>query len=1025
MKIFDIKKSELEIVLLFSALFALIEGSSALAFAASAAMFLSGVGVDGLPLAYILLFAVMLCAMGGIAAAQARFQLERVFGGFLIFSLAVTFCLSSVFSFGGCGGFSLKIALYALSLWSQVWAYAGFSLYWNFADEHFGIRDGKRLYSVFGAAGCFGAIIGASSVYLVSEYWGAAVHILLWVWAACVFLSVVLVSQIGLKCKKLDSGAGFESEAGSWKKALLASASGMLKSPYVRAMFLMYVMVIIAASINEFVAMSAFSNYADGLAAALGEASAEVMNERSALELASLFGALGVGVNVFNFTVNLFVFNRLVSKLGVGNVALIQSCLYIAAFIWLINSFGIAAAVFSFFIYRGVMESIDANNENLMISVIPGNVRQQVRLVIESLIVPFSTALAGAFLMLYAKGEKTFGFGGEYMERLSETLGFGSLGVGGISLVGLAVSVLALMFAFSAQSRYPKMLEKNLREGWLDCSRSLREILAESGETDFDRLAKKYAGNRQMLMSLAELEYLQSPAAAVGLVLRKDFTGESRRRAEEFLLKAFENPDTETVRAALDWLADNSVGHPRYALNAAVKAGGSVRAIVEKMSASEAATANSPLACKGGEDGKSGFEAAMRGLYSPNPAIRDGALVALSKIPNLPRSVRAEMAAHFKAANAEGKSAILRSIGRPSENLHSMFRGVLRFPVSVGRKLLASIAEEGATAVPHLVGIIRSDSFSVYVKSVCAEALNKIFPAQLRMIAVSTARKQTAKAYEWVLAAEALKDMGAPASALADIYKWRRIECANFAILLFSLSGKIPAYETIVNALWSRGGKEKGNAIEALEEGLSRKDFRAILPLVDGRNDAQRAEFAKKISKPSGRPDTDALISAAAASPFDEDFLAAAALLDRLKSAELDAALCRKTGGEKASSLRSDLLEFIDEIAIFRFSGNEPTGIYSPQKYSAFAICGLFDGFEPQARVQLCGFAESPEGAAGEDGIAISSHSRGLSDASARKIKGGESFADGDILFVSKRDVLKVASQYPEAALSVFEGGVV
>ena len=203
----------------------------------------------------------------------------------------------------------------------------------------------------------------------------------------------------------------------------------------------MYVMVIIAASINEFVAMSAFSNYADGLAAALGEASAEVMNERSALELASLFGALGVGVNVFNFTVNLFVFNRLVSKLGVGNVALIQSCLYIAAFIWLINSFGIAAAVFSFFIYRGVMESIDANNENLMISVIPGNVRQQVRLVIESLIVPFSTALAGAFLMLYAKGEKTFGFGGEYMERLSETLGFGSLGVGGISLVGLAVSV--------------------------------------------------------------------------------------------------------------------------------------------------------------------------------------------------------------------------------------------------------------------------------------------------------------------------------------------------------------------------------------------------------------------------------------------------------------------------------------------------------------------------------------------------------------------------------------------------------
>lgn len=69
MKIFDIKKSELEIVLLFSALFALIEGSSALAFAASAAMFLSGVGVDGLPLAYILLFAMMLCAM---AASRPR-----------------------------------------------------------------------------------------------------------------------------------------------------------------------------------------------------------------------------------------------------------------------------------------------------------------------------------------------------------------------------------------------------------------------------------------------------------------------------------------------------------------------------------------------------------------------------------------------------------------------------------------------------------------------------------------------------------------------------------------------------------------------------------------------------------------------------------------------------------------------------------------------------------------------------------------------------------------------------------------
>ncbi len=975
---------------LFSALFFLVEGSSALALAAGEAMFVSGVGVDGVPVAYVALLFVMLAAMGAASWAQAKFPMERVMAGLFKVFLAFASALSLYFAAFPSGGPWDFAMLYALKLGSAVWMYAAFSLYWNFADEHFGVREGKRLYPVFSAFGCLGAVAGAGAVFSFSEYLGVPAGALLWFWAASIALALPLSARISRCCPKSDSGAALDAASAGVFRIFSDNVRAVSKSRYVRAILLMYVAVIAASAIMEYSALYAFSEWSSG-----GEDGGQAA-------LASLFGALGVAVNAFNIVVNLFVFGAAVSRIGVRNMALLQPLLFMAGFVWLYASFGFAAAVFAFFLYRGTLESVDANNENLMISVMPGRVRQQVRLAVESLVVPLATAAAGAFLMAFAHGQD----GGA--PRISALFpGVSGLSQKGVAAAGFACAAAGLFFAFRARGAYTAALAGNLRSAWVDFSEPFEDMCARrSGEPIPDEFFRAGSPSR---MRAFEAEAACRPLSAVRRLADAagTFGAGDVARAADILDGALARCGASAPEAAGAFAAASAVVPEMAAVlvrRGALGAGAFAHASALAASGGGNACAHEN-AIPGGEPPPVCAAELSRRFGDRDAQVRLVALRAFSKIAGAGHFALApEIARLFGDSGRDARAACLECLGRigSPDCIAPLFGGVGGLSGPSGRAVLALLKSFGKPAVPQLFAVAGSPEFSYSARGICAQALAAAFPAQLEILSSEAADADLERAREFAGFEAALRGPGGN-PLFARICGERKIEAAAFVIGLRSLSGSVPPADMVVPALLSKNRRERDNAAEALEQGMPRRELRAVLEILHGGPPA-RSGTRGALSR---------LAEGMARSPFDEEFFAACA---GMLSPELARAVCGRLARQGQGPSRDALVEILDALARSASRSMEGRGLLAHERLDALARCPLFEGFEIRALFELALRASPRPGGGGEGRAVAVSRDGGWRFCSIGEAACGEAEA-------ALSDIFEVAAEFPNAAAALFLRG--
>src|SRR4051812_34876214 len=124
-------------------------------------LFLSHVGPSGLPSVYILQTFVMLLYTAAFVALIKRHGIDRLFDGVLgVMTL---------------GGLALWILLarqeqgqsaslyYAIKLYTGMWYFGLYTLFWTFLDAYFDLTDAKRLYALFAAGGAGGAMAGGAA----------------------------------------------------------------------------------------------------------------------------------------------------------------------------------------------------------------------------------------------------------------------------------------------------------------------------------------------------------------------------------------------------------------------------------------------------------------------------------------------------------------------------------------------------------------------------------------------------------------------------------------------------------------------------------------------------------------------------------------------------------------------------------------------------------------------------------------------------------------------------------------------
>ena len=404
----------------------LLQMGMGIGFSAGDAAFLSNVGADSLPVIFLLTPIVMV-----LYTAIFSFLLVRSSIGHM-----VDFTLGALIA-GGATLWALldagldpewqTILYYILKLYLAVWYIALYTLFWNFTDTYFDIQDAKRLFPLFAAFCALGTATGALFVSLFASSF--PMHYFLLIWAGIALLTAPLARFLRRRWGQIaENDMAATEHDDSTVNQLAEVGRAFRNSRYAIVLTMTLFITLLMTNLAEF------------------QYSKVLQDGRSEAELASLLGALYAAANLFNLVVCLFVFNRLVARFGVRNVAFIQPLTYFAVFGYFFLQGGTGAALAAFFAYHGVLTSIQYNNENLLFNAVPSHVKRPLRTVMEGMCEPVASLVAGGFL-LYAANHLD-------MRELS---GIGV--ITGMVLIGVVVALRQL---------YPAAMAANMRFGWLN-----------------------------------------------------------------------------------------------------------------------------------------------------------------------------------------------------------------------------------------------------------------------------------------------------------------------------------------------------------------------------------------------------------------------------------------------------------------------------------------------------------------------------------------------------------------------------
>jgi AAA family ATP:ADP antiporter len=425
-RLFRVERGEWPKLLQFGLFGLLLQTGMGIGFAAGDAAFLTHVGPDKLPVIFLLTPAVMLVYTAIFSFLLVRFSIDHVVDVTLAALIGGGAILWAAIQIGPPEPFQTGL-YYVLKLYLAMWYIALYSLFWNFTDAYFDIQDAKRLFPLFAAFCALGTTIGALVVSLFAAV--LPMHAFLLVWAAVALATAPVALLLRRRWKRIaDSDADLDAEDTSVLRQLGQVGRAFRTSPYAVTLVLTLFVTLLMTNLAEY-------QYSTVLQAGRNEA-----------ELAALFGQLYAGASIFNLVVCLFVFNRLVTRIGVRNMALVLPVTYFAVFAYFFLAGGTTAALAAFFAYHGVLTSIEYNNQNLLFNATPSQVKRPFRTVVEGLCEPLASLLAGGFLLLAAKNAD--------MRELS--------GIGVLLGATLIVVVVAL------RHFYPAAMEANMRRGWLN-----------------------------------------------------------------------------------------------------------------------------------------------------------------------------------------------------------------------------------------------------------------------------------------------------------------------------------------------------------------------------------------------------------------------------------------------------------------------------------------------------------------------------------------------------------------------------
>lgn len=422
----------------------LLQMGLGIGFSAGDAAFLAHAGADRLALIFMMTPAIMLLYTAVFSYLMVRFSADRVIDATI--ALLVVGGLLSYVVLGLDLPPQWEIPVYiGLKLYLAMWYIALYTQFWNYTDSYFAIQDGKRIFPLLAAAMALGMTFGSLIVSQLAGTVPLRGFFLIWAGIAAVTFPVALLLR-----RRWTRIADSDVEAidDSVGKQVGQVVETFRTSRYTFVLTMILFITLLMTNLAEFQYSNMFEQ------------------GRSEAELASLLGTLYAAANIFNVIICLFVFNRLVARIGVRNVALIMPLSYFAAFGFLFVTGSFEGALAAFFAYHGVLTSIEYNNQNLLFNAVPAETKRTIRTIVEGMAEPLASFVAGGFLLIYAQRTD----------------------IRDLSGLGVILGLILLVVVVTLRQLYPTAMARNMQSMLLDFGKRHREpspaLTASAPDTD-------------------------------------------------------------------------------------------------------------------------------------------------------------------------------------------------------------------------------------------------------------------------------------------------------------------------------------------------------------------------------------------------------------------------------------------------------------------------------------------------------------------------------------------------------------
>jgi len=376
---FDIREGEMRRALLMQLNIFLLISTLLIIKPTINSLFLTNVGIDKLPVAFILVAVGAGVIMSFYSRWLRNHSLQKIIHYTLLISVGTITLFACLLRFN----YVETWVLYLIYVWVAVFGVLSASQFWIFANIVFNAREAKRLFGLIGSGAITGGIFGGYLASLLAPAIGS--ENLLFV-GALLLLVCIFVNHSIWKSPELTD-LSFQRLKRRVDKIAERPVRLIRDSKHLTYLALITVFAVLVARLVDY-QFSAIS-------------SAKIADED---ELTAFFGFWFSNFNIISLLIQLFITRKVVGVFGVGiSLYILPAGLFIGALSVLFIP-GLWSAVFIKSVDGSLKQSINKSAIELLVLPVPTEIKNQAKTFIDVVVDSFATGLSGIILITLVNG---------------------------------------------------------------------------------------------------------------------------------------------------------------------------------------------------------------------------------------------------------------------------------------------------------------------------------------------------------------------------------------------------------------------------------------------------------------------------------------------------------------------------------------------------------------------------------------------------------------------------------------------